>query len=97
EIYNYITSEAFKHKFDAHFEAVETLKQDLESERRAMDRIWSKREAQIQKLGRSAAQMFGEFQGIVPTLGSIKKLELDEGNAIKSTDEKHNQGLVQTT
>lgn len=77
EIYEYICSEAFKHKFEAHFESVKTLKEDLETERRAMERIWKKREIEIQRLDRSASQMFGELQGIIGSeLLSIKKLEL---------------------
>lgn len=76
EIYEYISSEAFRHKFESHFESVKVLRDDLESERRAMERIWKKREIQIQRLDRSASQMFGEFQGIIPSLKSIKNLEL---------------------
>jgi len=42
EIYEYICSEAFRHKFEAHFESVKTLKDDLETEKKAMERIWKK-------------------------------------------------------
>lgn len=77
EIYEYICSEAFRHKFEAHFESVKTLKEDLESEKRAMERIWKKRETQLQRLDRSASQMFGELQGIAGSdLPSINRLEL---------------------
>lgn len=79
QLYNYISSDTFRHKFEAHFESVKALREDLEAERRAMERIWKKREMQIQRLDRSASQMFGEFQGIVPSLTSIKKLELPSG------------------
>ena len=33
-IYEYITSEAFRHKFEAHFEAVKSLRDDLTTEKR---------------------------------------------------------------
>jgi hypothetical protein len=45
-----------------------------------MERIWKHRETQIERLDRSAAQMFGEFQGVVPNLKSLKNLELGTGN-----------------
>lgn len=81
EIYAYITSEAFRHKIESHFESVAVLRDDLEMEKRSMERIWKKREVQIQRLDRSMSQMFGEIQGITgPSLASIKSLELEAGN-----------------
>lgn len=77
EIYDYITSEAFRHKIEAHFESVKYLRDDLEMEKRAMERIWKKREVQIQRLDRSMSQMFGEIQGIAgPLLPIVKNAEL---------------------
>lgn len=78
-IYEYITSEAFRHKFESHFESVRELREDLEAERRAMERIWKKREIQIQRLDRSASQMFGEIEGIVgKSLPPVRSLELSQ-------------------
>lgn len=87
EIYDYITSEAFRHKIEAHFESVKVLKEDLESEKRSMERIWKKREVQINRLDKSMSQMFGEIQGIAGTaLPTIKGLNmLKEGE--KSEEE----------
>lgn len=79
-IYEYISSDAFRHKFESHFESVSELRKGLESEKRAMERIWKHRETQIERLDRSAAQMFGEFQGVVPSLKPLKNLELGAGN-----------------
>jgi len=79
EIYEYISSDAFRHKFESHFESVSELRKGLDSERRAMERIWKHREIQIERLDRSASQMFGEFQGVVPNLKPIKNLELTAG------------------
>ncbi len=78
EIYEYITSEQFRHKIEAHFESVRTLRVDLDTERRAMERIWKKREVEIQRLDRSMSQMFGEIQGVAgPKLEPPKNLEID--------------------
>lgn len=77
EIYDYIISEAFRHKIEAHFESVKCLREDLEIEKRAMERIWKKRDVQIQRLDRSMSQMFGEIQGIAgAALPSVKGSEL---------------------
>ncbi|MDP3988005.1 MAG: DUF2130 domain-containing protein [Candidatus Levybacteria bacterium] len=81
DIYDYITSEAFRHKIEGHFESVRDLKEDLDTEKRAMERIWKKREIQIQRLDKSTSQMFGELQGIAgPALPSIKSLEINSGD-----------------
>ncbi len=78
EIYDYITSEAFRHKIEGHFESVKALKEDLEAEKRSMERIWKRREVQIHRLDRSTSQMFGELQGITGNLlPSIKSLEFE--------------------
>jgi len=88
EIYDYITSEAFRHKIEAHFESVKTLKVDLDSERRAMERIWKKREVEIQRLDKSMSQMFGEIQGRI--VGRIveapSNLELKAGDQIEEEE-----------
>ncbi|OGH06095.1 MAG: hypothetical protein A2W22_04240 [Candidatus Levybacteria bacterium RBG_16_35_11] len=84
EIYDYITSEAFRHKIEAHFESVKTLKIDLDSEKRAMERIWKKREVEIQRLDKSMSQMFGEIQGVVgPQLEAPRNLEIEAGEEIE--------------
>jgi len=87
EIYDYITSEAFRHKIEAHFESVKYLKEDLEGERRSMERIWKKREVQIQRLDRSMSQMFGEIQGITgDALLAPKALEIESGEEIEQEE-----------
>ncbi|MCL4387285.1 DUF2130 domain-containing protein [Patescibacteria group bacterium] len=81
EIYDYIVSEAFRHKIEAHFESVKYLKEDLEGEKRVMERVWKKREVQIQRLDRSMSQMFGEIQGITGNaLPTPKALEIGVGS-----------------
>jgi len=90
-IYDYISSDAFRHKFESHFESVGELRKGLISERRAMEKIWKHRETQIDRLDRSASQMFGEFQGVVPSLKTIKSLELGTG---EENDEDEQETLV---
>lgn len=81
EIYEYISSEAFRHKIEAHFESVKSLRDDLEGEKRAMERIWKKREVEIRRLDRSMSQMFGEIQGIAgSSLPTPSNLRLEAGD-----------------
>lgn len=89
EIYEYISSDAFRHKFESHFESVKALRDGLTAERRAMEKIWKHRENQIGKLDKSAAQMFGDFQSVLPSLKDIKSLELDTGD-----DESTQESLI---
>lgn len=79
-IYEYITSETFRHKFEAHFESVKALKDDLSAERRLTEIRWKKRETFIDRLDRSASQMYGELQGIAPELADIETTSLPTGN-----------------
>src|SRR3990167_8452536 len=76
-IYEYITSEAFRHKFESHFEAVKALRDDLASEKRLTEIRWKKRDTYIDRLDRSASQMYGELQGVAPELEDIKALPQD--------------------
>lgn len=78
-IYEYITSETFKHKFQAHQEAVKTLRDDLVTERRLTEIRWKKREIQIERLDKNSSHMYSELQGIVPELADIEIIELDSG------------------
>lgn len=77
-IYDYISSDNFKHKFEAHQENVKVLREDLTAEKRATEIRWKKREAVIERLDRSSAQMYVELQGIVPELPDIEELDLLE-------------------
>ncbi|HVT01682.1 MAG TPA: DUF2130 domain-containing protein [Patescibacteria group bacterium] len=79
EIFNYITSDAFRHKIEAHDEAVKQMKEDLDSEIRLTQTRWKRRETQLKRLDSSVSQLYGELQGIIPTLGDRNQDLLEEG------------------
>ena len=80
-LHEYLQSDAFRHRFEAFFEGVKAMEEDLMGEKRSMERIWKKREVQIRKLGGSASNMYGELQGIMgKSLPDIKSLSLDSGD-----------------
>lgn len=91
-LYQYIQSEAFRHRFEAFAEGVIEMQNDLEYEKRAMERVWKKREMQIKKTEINAARMYGELQGVMGNaLPDIKILSLPE-NTEKEWDNYSLQG-----
>jgi hypothetical protein len=78
-LYSYLTSNNFSQKIQALVETFENMKQSLDSEKRAMTKIWSTRETQILRLTENTAKMYGEIQGIAGSaLPSIDILELEQ-------------------
>jgi hypothetical protein len=78
-VYSYVTGPEFRNRVQAIMEAFIALNKDLDSERRAMENIWAKREKQIGRVVSNIAGMRGDLEGIVgPSLPSIKLLELPQ-------------------
>jgi hypothetical protein len=76
-VYNYLTGPEFRNRVQAIMESFISLKRDLDSEKRAMENIWAKREKQIDRVVTNIAGMRGDLEGIAgPALPSIKLLEL---------------------
>ncbi|EJB23567.1 hypothetical protein HPNQ4216_1388 [Helicobacter pylori NQ4216] len=82
-LYRYLTSSEFSMQVNAIIEGFEQLRADLESEKRAMARIWKSREKQMEKVFESTINMYGSIKGIAGNvIGQVKALELgyDEGD-----------------
>ena len=79
-LYNYMSGQGFRQRIEGIVEAFSAMKHDLDAEKRAMTKIWSKRERQIEKALTNAASMYGDMQGIIgASLPEIKTLELGGG------------------
>jgi hypothetical protein len=79
-VFEYMTGPEFKGRLEAILEAYKNMLEDLESEKRAMEKIWSKREKQIRQVTTNLSGMHGDLAGIsAGALPSIKLLELSEG------------------
>ena len=63
-LYNYLTSNEFQSQFGAVVEAYKQMGEDLDAEKRAMQRLWKKRENQIGKALDGLAGMYGAIEGI---------------------------------
>jgi len=76
-LYSYLTSTEFSMQIEAIVEGFTTMKQDLESEKRSMARIWKQRDKQIDKVLENTIGMYGSIKGIAGSaVGNVKALEL---------------------
>lgn len=79
-LYGYLTGTQFKQRVEAIVEAFQSMKSELEKEKRAYQRIWATREQQIDRVLSSTVGMYGDIQGIIGTsLPRIQRLELSSG------------------
>jgi hypothetical protein len=80
ELYGYVTSDEFVHQMESMIETYKEMKKQIDDERSAFDRMWKKREVQVNRLLSGASGMFGEMQGIAGTaLPTISSLGLPDG------------------
>ena len=63
-VYRYLTGPRFKHRIEAIVERFDEMQSDLDRERKAMNRLWAKREEQIKGVIESTVGMYGDLQGI---------------------------------
>lgn len=79
-LYNYLASAQFAQKVRTMLDAFQHMRSDLESEKRAMQRIWAKRETQIERVTTSMVTVVGELQAIaqdsLPQLDAIEPLAI---------------------
>ncbi len=79
-LYNFLTSNTFRMQIDAIVEGFTQMKEDLESEKRSMQRIWKQREKQIEKVVVNTIDMHASIRGIAGNaIQSIQALELPGG------------------
>jgi hypothetical protein len=76
-VYQYLTGPRFRHRIEAVVERFSEMQADLDRERKAMMRLWAKREEQIRGVVESTAGLYGDLQGIAGrSLLEIDGLEL---------------------
>ena len=76
-IYRYLSGPEFRHRVEAIVEAFVAMKTDLDSEKRAMERTWAKREKQIERVIGNTSGMYGDLQGLIgASLSPIPALEM---------------------
>lgn len=76
-LYNYLSGPEFSQRVEAIVGSFVSMKNDLDQEKRAMNKIWSKREKQIERVIHNVSGMYGDMQAIAgASLPQIKSLEL---------------------
>jgi len=77
-IYQYLSGAEFKQKIEGIVEAFTAMQDQLNQERRAMEKHWNQREKQIQRVVKNTVGLYGDMQGIIGgQIPSISALELD--------------------
>jgi len=81
-VYNYLAGQTFRQRIEAVVESFINMKDDLEAEKRAMEKIWAKRQQQIERIVKNTTRFYGDLQGIIgAALPPIARLELPAGDA----------------
>jgi hypothetical protein len=82
QLFTYISGNQFKHRIENIVNAFESMQSDLHAEKRAMERIWNKREKEIDRVVTNTSGLYGDLQGITSAaLPRIESLELPSGDA----------------
>lgn len=80
-LYDYLSSNQFRMQIEAIVEGFSSMKTALDSEKRAMQRIWKEREKQIDKVTINTIDMHASIKGIAGNaIQSVKALELPEAD-----------------
>ena len=87
QLYNYLSSPTFAQRIRTVFDTFATMQTELDAEKRAMTRIWTKRQAQIERIGKSMGAVVGEMQGIAhDSLPDLQNLDTLEAVAMSEPD-----------
>lgn len=87
-VYNYLTGIEFKNRVEAIVGSFVSMKVALDKEKRSMEKIWAKREKQIERVIYNISGMHGDLEGIAgEVLPVIKLLELAPQEEVKGNEE----------
>ncbi len=79
-VYNYLIGQEFRNRVEAIVESFVAMKEDLDREKRAVSKIWDKREKQLERVVMNIGGMQGDIEGVAGmTLPKVERLELPGG------------------
>jgi hypothetical protein len=84
-LYEYLSGPAFRQQVQAVVEAFGTMQKDLNFEKRAMEKIWAKREKQIERVVKNVSRMYGSMEGIIGQ--SMPEIDLFELKALSEGED----------
>jgi hypothetical protein len=78
-MYQYLTGPQFRLRIEAIVDTFTDMQADLDRERKAITRLWAKREQQLKAVVISSAGLYGDLQGIAGnTMPEIERFEMDQ-------------------
>ena len=78
-LYQYLAGVEFKQKIEGIIEAFTSMQEQLNKERRAMEKHWKQREKEIERVVKNTVGLYGDMQGIIGgQIPAIPALELDD-------------------
>jgi hypothetical protein len=80
-LHRYLCGVEFRQRVEAIVDAFTKMRHELEQERRAAERAWARRAKQIDAVTFNVSGMYGDLQGLLPSLPRIGPLELPEPDA----------------
>jgi hypothetical protein len=87
-LYDFLTSNTFRMQIEAIVEGFTQMQKDLESEKRAMQRIWKMREKQLEKVIGNTIDMHSSIKGIAGSaIQEIKLLDLPYTDLLSENSE----------
>lgn len=87
-LYDFLTSNTFRMQIEAIVEGFTQMQSDLESEKRAMQKIWKMREKQLEKVINNTIDMHGSIKGIAGSaIQDIKQLDMPYTDLLSETSE----------
>ena len=88
-VWQYLQSNQFRQRVEAIVEAFETLKSDLDKEKRIYANLWAKREKQIEQVISNTVGMYGDMQGLMgASLPQIASLEITTTETLEEIDSR---------
>ena len=88
-MYQYLTGPHFRQRIEAIVEKFTDMQADLDRERKAMTRLWAKREQQLNAVISSSAGVYGDLQGIagsnMPEIERLNLLGVENNSLDRST------------
>jgi hypothetical protein len=80
-LYKYLAGTEFTQKISGIVDAFRSMQDQVNQERRAMEKNWKEREKQIERVIKNTAGLYGDMQGIIGgQIPQIPALELDGGD-----------------
>lgn len=91
-LYDYLSGAVFANRVETIAENFLSMKNSLEKEKMAMNKIWTVRETQINRMLENTAKMYGEISGITGSqLPAFELLELEAAPEEKETKKEINK------